>query len=306
MPGRMFKFEELSAPEIAALDFDRTAVFLALSPIEGHGPHLPLGVDYFDAIYFAEKTAELTLQKKPDFDVLIFPPIPLGTQLYKQPGSVRIKSIALYHIVSDIGVSLVESGFKYIFLLSGHGSPKDIVAIESACIDISKKRGIQMHNLSGALAVRFLRGDFLEKISAKLSNPLSDADKALLKKDIHGGWWETSMMLYLKPELVKENYKTLSDNEKTENNPASNPGYYGSPSKAGVEFAEISVGVLIDEVGSTIEKCLSGADISEETISPLYKIRPLRPKFKRHQILSILVVIKILVICWLIHKYFIR
>lgn len=306
MPGRMFKYEELSAPEIDALDFERTAVFLAVSPIEGHGPHLPLGVDYFDAIYFAEKTAELTLQKKPDFDVLIYPAIPLGTQLYKQPGSVRIKSVTLYQIVFDIGVSLAMWGFKYIFLLSGHGSPKDIVAIESACVDISKKRGIQMHNLSGALAVRFLRGDFLEKISAKLANPLSDADIALLKKDIHGGWWETSMMLYLKPDLVKDNYKTLSDNEKTMENTASNPGYYGSPSKADVEFAKVSVGVLIDEVGSTIDKCLSGIDIGKETVSPLHKIRRLRPKFKRHLIISILAVIKSLVICWLIYKYFIR
>jgi len=306
MPGRILRFEELNSLEIAQLDKSKTAVFLPVSPIEGHGPHLPLGVDYFDALYFADKAAEFTIHKRPDFDALVYPGIPLGTQLYRQPGSIRIKGGALYDMVVSIGSSFALWGFKYIFLLSGHGSPKDIVALESACVKVSKKQKIHMHNLSGALAIRFLKGEFIEKISKKLSDPLTDDEKELLKKDIHAGWWETSMMLRLKPDLVDVQYKSLPDNEKTKGSSGSKPGYFGSPSKASAEFAEASVEVLIDEVGHIIEKCLSGADVSRETVSPLYNILILRPKFKRYLITTILISIKILVICWLIYRFLIR
>ena len=301
MPGRIVRFEEMSSPAIARLDKSKTAVFLAVSPIEGHGPHLPLGVDFFDACYFAEKAAELTAKKRADFDALIYPGIPLGTQLYRQPGSVRIKSGVLYDIVTGIGDSLANWGFKYIFLLSGHGSPKDIVALESACVKVSKRYKIQMHNLSGALAIRFLKGEFIDAISKKLSKPLSSDEIQLMRKDIHGGWWETSMMLWLKPGLVDDKYKSLPDNEKTKGSSGSNPGYFGSPSKANAEFAEVSMSVLVDEVGSIIDKCLAGKDISRETISPIHKILILKPKFKQYSIISILAVINLAIILWLIY-----
>jgi creatinine amidohydrolase len=306
MPGKILRFEELTSPAIAELDKNKSAVFVPLSPVEGHGPHLPVGVDYFDALYFAEKAAELTVGRIPDFDALIYPGIPLGTQLYRQSGSVRIRSGTLYDIVSGIGNSLASWGFKYIFLLSGHGSPKDIVAIESACVRVSKKRKIQMHNLSGTLAIRFLKGEFIDEISGKLQEPLSAMEKGLLKKDIHAGWWETSMMLWLKPGLVNEEYKSLPDNEKTKGSSGSSPGYFGSPSKAGAEFAEASMKVLIDEVTSIIEKCLAGQDIRRETTSQLYNIYILRPKFKRYLLATILIAVDILVILWLVSKSAIR
>ena len=306
MAGRILRFEELSAPSIAGLNKDKTAVFIPISPIEGHGSHLPLGVDYFDALYFAERAAEITVKKRPDFDALIYPGIPLGTQLYRQPGSVRVKSGLFYDLVVDIGKSLSFWGFRYIFLLSGHGSPKDIVALESSCRRTSKKKRIRMHNLSGALAIRFLRGEFVERISERLERPLTDQEKALLKKDIHGGWWETSMMLYLKPDLVNEDYKSLPDNEKSENPDGAKPGYFGSPSKASPRFAEISMEVLIDEVGSVIDDCLAGHDITPVTTSPLYKIYILRPKFKKYTIIAILALIAALTIILRIYEIFIR
>ena len=37
--------EEISTPALDALDRDRTVVILTVSPLEEHGPHLPVGVD---------------------------------------------------------------------------------------------------------------------------------------------------------------------------------------------------------------------------------------------------------------------
>jgi creatinine amidohydrolase len=51
------RLEELSTPQLDALDRARTVVILTVSPLETHGPHLPLGVDAFTARHFAEAIA---------------------------------------------------------------------------------------------------------------------------------------------------------------------------------------------------------------------------------------------------------
>ena len=95
-----------------------------------------------------------------------------------------------------------------------------------------------MHDLFGAIAVRFLRGQFTELISARLPNPLSEQEKELLKEDIHGGWWETSMMLMLHPELVGK-YDNLPSTRRADKK--NGTGYFGSPSMASREFAELEL-----------------------------------------------------------------
>ncbi len=286
MTGRLLKIEELSSTALADLDKEKTAIFIPISPIEGHGSHLPLGVDFFNAEFFAEKAARISIEKRPDFDAVVCRGIPLGTQLYKQPGSLRIDGATVYKIMTSVGASLAVWGYKYIFVLSGHGSPKDIVALEAACRKVSRKFGIRMHNLSGAMAVRFLSGEFTEQISENLSRPLTGEEKSLLKKDTHGGWWETSMMLYLRPELVDQQYRLLPDAEKGRTNPEA--GYYGSPSRASIEFAEVSIRVMVEEAGRVIARCLDGDDVTADTTSPLYRIIFLRPGFKKYLILCFL------------------
>src|SRR5207244_13470900 len=50
--------EEMSMPSLDALDRERTLVVLTASPLEEHGPHLPLGVDAFTARHFAREVAD--------------------------------------------------------------------------------------------------------------------------------------------------------------------------------------------------------------------------------------------------------
>ncbi|MEE9552932.1 MAG: creatininase family protein [candidate division Zixibacteria bacterium] len=300
MAGRILKLEELSSTAFGDLDRAKTAIFIPFSPMEGHGPHLPLGLDFFNAEYFAETAAASVVERMPDFDAVICRGIPLGTQVYNQPGSLRTDNTTIYKIGCDIGKSLAGWGFRFIFIVSGHGSPKDIVALEAAAKKISRKFKIEMHNLSGAMATRLLSGEFIDRISSDLSKPLGDNEKKLLKSDFHGGWWETSMMLLLKPDLVNPVFKTLPD---TKGNGNPKPQYYGSPSKATVEFAEASMKVLTKETGDTIVRCLSGENVSEKTTSPLYKVLYLRPNFKRRLTLAILGIIKLFVIIWILRKY---
>jgi creatinine amidohydrolase/Fe(II)-dependent formamide hydrolase-like protein len=267
--------------------------------MEGHGPHLPLGVDYFNAVYFAESIAGIAVERRPDFRAVMMPAIPLGAGVYRQPGSVRISNGALYELVKGLGESLATWNFRYIFFLSGHGSPKHIVAIESACLKVSRKHKINMHNLTGNLAIRFLKGEFLERISALMPQPLGDEDREHFKSDIHGGWWETSMMLLLRPDLVDANYLALPSVKRDAKAGNSESGYYGSPALANRGFAEASIKVMADEASEIVERILAGDGRPDETISPLYRMLPLRPHFRRN-LVAISVAITILVVILII------
>jgi len=44
------RLEEMSTVALDALDRARTIIVLTVSPLEEHGPHLPVGVDAFDAL----------------------------------------------------------------------------------------------------------------------------------------------------------------------------------------------------------------------------------------------------------------
>ncbi|HBZ00014.1 MAG TPA: hypothetical protein DEO84_01710 [candidate division Zixibacteria bacterium] len=298
MLGRIYKLEELSAPVVAGLDRQKTVFFISISPLEGHGPHLPLGVDYFDANYFTETTAQFLHSKRPDFDIVICPGIPLGAQVYRQPGSIRTDPHALYKVAYGLGESLAHWGFRYIFILSGHGSPRHIVALESACLKVSRKFKIQMHNLSGALAIRFLSGEFVERISNSLAKPLTPDEKELFKGDIHGGWWETSMMLLLRPDLVGD-FKNLGTIKRGEKDPKIRRGYFGSPSLANREFAEASLRVMIDEGIGIVERVLNGKNKRSDTVSILHKYYFLRP-YSTYRIVIVAMFIAILILLGLL------
>lgn len=46
------RLEEMSTRALDALDRQRTVIILTVSPLEEHGPHLPLGVDAFSIPFF--------------------------------------------------------------------------------------------------------------------------------------------------------------------------------------------------------------------------------------------------------------
>src|SRR5438477_10079860 len=77
-PGGVFRLAELSFTRLRALDRERTAVIFSVSPLEEHGPHLPVGTDLFDAEFFAEQLAERIVSEKPGWTVLLRPPVPRG------------------------------------------------------------------------------------------------------------------------------------------------------------------------------------------------------------------------------------
>jgi len=85
------RLEELSTPGLDALDRARTVVILSVSPLETHGPHLPLGVDAFTARHFAEAIAERVVASRPGFTVVLAPTLYLGSFTFDTVGTVAVR-----------------------------------------------------------------------------------------------------------------------------------------------------------------------------------------------------------------------
>ena len=156
--------EEMSSPALDALPRERTVVILTVSPLEEHGPHLPVGVDAFTARHFAESLAERLVATRPGWVVVLAPTLHLGTFTFDTVGTIRVRQRVVRDVVIDYGDSLARAGFRHILIANGHGGPGHLVALEEAAAIVSRRRGVTMASLSGHLAWQFLRGRYLGKI----------------------------------------------------------------------------------------------------------------------------------------------
>lgn len=175
-----YMWANLKWPEIAErLKIVDTAI-LPCGAIEQHGPHLPLDVDYFDAVYLARKVAEACQEPRP----FVLPPIPFGVSYHHSEfkGTICVTNNALSAFVYDIGMSLAHNGIKKIVILNGHGDNAPTL-----------KYAAQMINRDAKIFVCVETGE------------TSDVDIYGItdtQNDIHAGEIETSTTLAIRPELV--------------------------------------------------------------------------------------------------------
>ena len=146
-----------------------------------------------------------------------------------------------------------------------------------------------MASVSGHLAWQFLRGRYVEKIAAALGRPLSDGERQAFSEDAHGGWWETSLMLMLRPDLVDDVYRTLPPARYSwparavPNYPLRNggQGYVGHPALADPAFARATSEVLLGETMELVEGLLDGRITPSEEHSPFFAVPFFRTDFWR-------------------------
>ena len=283
------RLEELSTPGLDALDRARTVVILSVSPLETHGPHLPLGVDAFTARHFAEAIAERVVASRPGFTVVLAPTLYLGSFTFDTVGTVAVRQRLVRDVVVDYGRALARAGFRHILVSNGHGGPGHLVALEEAAAIVSRRHRVTMASFTGHLAWEFLRGRLLPQIEAGLGRPLSPAEREAFSEDAHGGWWETSLMLALRPDLVDDGYRTLpaarySLRERlVRNYPLRHggQGYVGHPAMADPAFARATTDVLLAQAMILVDGLLDGRIRPAERRSPFFLIPLFRTNFRR-------------------------
>jgi creatinine amidohydrolase len=283
------RLEELSTPGLDALDRDRTVVILSVSPLETHGPHLPLGVDAFTARYFSEAIAERIVASRPGWVVVLAPTLHVGSFTFDTVGTVRVRQRVVRDVVVDYGRALARAGFRHILISNGHGGPGHLVALEEAAAIVSRRHRVTMASFTGHLAWEFLRGRLLPRIEAGLGRPLAPVERAAFADDAHGGWWETSIMLALRPDLVDDGYRTLPAARYSlrarlvPNYPLrrGGPGYVGHPALADPAFARATTEVLLAEAMTLVDALLDGRIRPAERRSPFFVIPFFRTNFRR-------------------------
>lgn len=243
----MLHLEDLTWPELDALDRASTVVLIPFSPLEEHGPHLPIGTDLFVARHFADAIAQELAQRRPGVTALIAPPVPLGAGTMPMRGSVNITVDLVYDVACQLGSALARDGFKYIVFTNGHLGAWHLLALENAARRISRRYHVHAIAPSAALARALMqRGIMQETIGDRLAQP----EIAELLSAAHGGMLETSVMLRLRPDLVKESYAHLPKLTRAAmlrwrgRTPAGWPGYVGSPAGATAEWGTIAIDAL--------------------------------------------------------------
>ncbi|MHC4872055.1 MAG: creatininase family protein [Planctomycetota bacterium] len=174
-------------------------VLLPLAPLEWHGPHLTMGVDPINA----EQTA---LAVADEVGGVVHPTVYMGTERERPPeileslgyskddyvvgmdhpeakGLVR----SYYHSEEIFALTLkshidqfISHGYKYIFIINGHGAVNHNEVLRRLCIEYSNGKNDC-------------------KVAYSISMPDAEIRKGLLA---HAGMEETSLMMYFDPAYV--------------------------------------------------------------------------------------------------------
>jgi creatinine amidohydrolase len=185
--GTVYTLENTSAeleqgrPELA---------ILPLAQHEPHGPHLPVGTDGIIVGALASRIAG-----RLEEPVFLLPVWPVGTSgpHRGQPGTVSLEPETLWAVVADIAASLEAHGIRKLVVINGHGLPTMFGARPWGSPVVKT-------------AVRQLNYEH-PSLTAVWFQPFALAGPVLRgvfpTGDIHAGDLETSVLLYLAPELVR-------------------------------------------------------------------------------------------------------
>jgi creatinine amidohydrolase len=281
------RLEEMSTVALDALDRARTVVVLTVSPLEEHGPHLPVGVDAFAARHFAETIAARVVAARPGWSVVLAPTLHLGSFTFEAVGTVAVRQRVVREALVDYGRAFARSGFRFVLVANGHAGPGHLNALDEAAAIVSRRHDITMASFTGHLAWEFLRGRYTAAIEAELGRALTDEERRAFADDAHGGWWETSLMLLLRPDLVDGAYRTLPParyslpRRVVPNYPLKNggQGYVGHPGLGDPGFAKATTEVLMREAMAIVDGLLDGRLKPSDRHSPFFQVPFLRTNF---------------------------
>src|SRR6476661_244249 len=123
--GQRMRFEEMTSPEVDALDRDRTILVLPLGSVEQHGHHMPLGTDTILAYEVALSAVEMFGNDR----ALVMPPPWYGFSPHHMrfAGTVTLVAETLMKVAEDIVASLVGHGFRRLAIVNGHGGNGGVI-----------------------------------------------------------------------------------------------------------------------------------------------------------------------------------
>lgn len=178
-------WRNLTSPGAEALIARDPVVVLPLAAVEQHGPHLPVGTD-LDILEGLLAAAWSALPA--DFPGAVLPPQAVGASAEhaRFPGTASLPAGTLEDVVYHQGAALASHGVRRLVLVNTHGGNRHV--LDAA--------GLRLRADHGTLVVKASYFRFARPGSVELPD-------AEWRHGLHGGAVETSMMLHLRPDLVR-------------------------------------------------------------------------------------------------------
>ncbi len=216
-------------------------VIITCGSCEQHGHHLPLDTDNIIGTELALRIAEKT-------DLLLMPPVNYG-QVWSAkgfPGTISLTPDTLKRLLREIICSLEAQNTSNIVLMSGHNGNYSIL----------KELARELRDEFGWTNIWHFPVAFSKELAAKAKTPSATAP--------HAGEAETSMLLYLRPELVQLSratrefpqppadypYRPIHWNEFVET------GSFGDGSAADPEYGKLLVKYAVNTTAALINQLL--------------------------------------------------
>jgi len=228
---KLLRLEELNWKEIEGLDKERTLVIIPISPLEAHGPHLPVGTDILITEEICKEVVNRIRKKRKGVIPILYPFQAFGYcgATMDAPGTISIDSRTLSKVVYDTLKSLENHGFRNVLIITFHADPFYIKAIHNAIKRMDE--------------------------NLRVSEPISKLYYSNKLSLSHAGKEETSIMLYLYPYLVNKIYKSLNEVNirfslikfrKTLREMGAENIYIGNPSEADIELGRKLFKIIVD------------------------------------------------------------
>lgn len=178
--------DELTRDQIRS-SASNTLAILPVGAVEQHGPHLPVGTDRFIVEHITRAAAASVAA---DIPVLVAPTLPFGSSHHHLPfgGTLSLGTETYYHVLYDLAESLISGGFRRIFIVNGHGGNNELIQLVAR--DLALKHPAHL----AAASYWTIAWDGLVAAAAHVGAGLPG----------HSGKFETSLMLALRPDLVRE------------------------------------------------------------------------------------------------------
>jgi creatinine amidohydrolase/Fe(II)-dependent formamide hydrolase-like protein len=296
---RLLRWEALSKKRFDEIDRERAVVLLTCSPLEVHGPHLPMGADALEGEGLAERMLRFLPEKEKDRVFLKLPFIYAATDTVPQPGSLYFQPSTTMTVLEDLGRTLAAQGFRHVLVSNFHGGPRHFLAIEKACQRVHRRHGLRMVSVFSLMISRLTNG------TSNLDDVLGSVPgvhKPDLAGDTHGGLVETSQLLALHGDWVERDYKSLprmtteiwleqrGQRRIEKGNRLSQivslvrgnrhgmaffkeQTYSGAPAGASAELGERFLDLLGEKAGQAVGELLAGEIGPDDCHSPLWGLR---------------------------------